>query len=349
MATSILIIEDSTDIRESTAEILELAGYQVYQAPNGKQGVELAIKNIPDLILCDIMMPELDGYGVLHMLSKREETALTPFIFITAKTERSDMRRGMEMGADDYLTKPFDETELLHAIECRLNKMTNQKRIYSHSMNQLDSIFSGTKGVEALKQSFAERKVRSLKKKQVIYYEGDQANALYLVLSGNVKTLKMAEDGRELMTAVYGPEEYFGFTALLAGEEYQETAETIEDCTLCSLPKEIVDQLVYKYPDVAERFIKILAGNLLQHQEQLLQLAYHSVRKRMAELLVRLYNKSNQSKILELSRDNLAALAGMATETVSRVLSDFKDERLIDRKSGQIVILDLVKLQRLKN
>jgi len=347
--TSILIIEDSTDIRESTAEILQLAGYQVHQAPNGKQGVELAIKHTPDLILCDIMMPELDGYGVLHLLSKREETSLIPFIFITAKTERTDMRKGMEMGADDYLTKPFDETELMQAIESRLNKSANQKRIYSQSLSQLNALFFSTSGLDALKQSFNERKVRSLKKKQVIYYEGDSANAIYLVLSGTVKTLKMAEDGRELVTAVYGPEEYFGITALLAGEEYQETAETIEDCALCSLPKETVDQLVYKYPDVAERFIKILAGDLLQNQQQLLQLAYHSVRKRMAGLLVRLHNKNFNSNTLEVSRDNLAALAGMATETVSRVLSDFNDEGLIDRKAGKITILEPLKLQRLKN
>ncbi|MDQ0594969.1 DNA-binding response OmpR family regulator [Chryseobacterium ginsenosidimutans] len=103
----LLIIEDNDDIRESTAEILELASYEVFQASNGKQGVDLAIKHIPDVILCDIMMPELDGYGVLHLLSKREDTALIPFIFITAKTDRVEVRKGIEMGADDYLTTTF--------------------------------------------------------------------------------------------------------------------------------------------------------------------------------------------------------------------------------------------------
>jgi CRP-like cAMP-binding protein len=237
----------------------------------------------------------------------------------------------------------------MQAIESRLNKSANQKRIYSQSLSQLSALFTNSSGLDALKQSFAERKVRSLKKKQVVYYEGDPANAIYLVLSGTVKTIKIAEDGRELVTAVYGPEEYFGVTALLAGGEYRETAETIENCTLCSLPKEIVDQLVYKYPDVAERFIKILAGDLLQNQEQLLQLAYHSVRKRMAGLLIRLQARNNERKVLEITRDNLAALAGMATETVSRVLSDFNDEGLIDRKAGKITILEPLKLQRLKN
>src|SRR5690606_41128830 len=102
MKNKILIIEDNLDIREGTAEILELAGYDVLTAPNGKNGVDIAQSNLPDLIICDIMMPELDGYGVLYLLSKKAETASIPFIFLTAKAERVDIRKGMEMGADDY-------------------------------------------------------------------------------------------------------------------------------------------------------------------------------------------------------------------------------------------------------
>src|SRR5690606_5205642 len=119
---TILIIEDHDDIRESTAEILELAGYNVFTAPEGKTGVELALEHLPNLILCDIMMPVLDGYGVLYLLSKNPKTASIPLIFITAKAERADLRKGMEMGADDYITKPFDDMELLNAIESRLRK-----------------------------------------------------------------------------------------------------------------------------------------------------------------------------------------------------------------------------------
>src|ERR1700745_1655447 len=113
----ILLIEDNQDVRENIAEILELANYEVLQAENGKTGVELAQKHPkPDLIICDIMMPVLDGYGVIHLLSKNQETASIPFIFLTAKTERGDFRKGMEMGADDYITKPFDDIELLRAV-----------------------------------------------------------------------------------------------------------------------------------------------------------------------------------------------------------------------------------------
>ena len=108
----ILLIEDNDDIRENTAEILELANYKVVTAPNGKLGIETALAEQPDLIVCDIMMPVLDGYGVLHTLHKNESVKNIPFIFLTAKTERSDLRRGMELGADDYITKPFNPREL---------------------------------------------------------------------------------------------------------------------------------------------------------------------------------------------------------------------------------------------
>ena len=119
---SVLVIDDNADIRENTAEILDLAGYKTFTAENGKKGVDLAMKEKPDVIVCDIMMPELDGYGVLHLLRKNTETLNIPFIFLTAKTERSDFRKGMEMGADDYITKPFEDIELLNAIEVRLKK-----------------------------------------------------------------------------------------------------------------------------------------------------------------------------------------------------------------------------------
>ena len=122
MKKKVLVIEDNTDIRENVVEILQLADFTVFEADNGKIGVELALKHLPDIILCDIMMPELDGYGVLYLLSKNAEAAAIPFIFLTAKAEKVDLRKGMEMGADDYLTKPFDDIELLNAIESRLKK-----------------------------------------------------------------------------------------------------------------------------------------------------------------------------------------------------------------------------------
>src|SRR5690349_13371613 len=112
---TILLIEDDQGIRENTAELLEMAGYAVLTADNGDAGVKQALHTRPDLVVCDIMMPVLDGYGVLQIFNQNPQLSGVPFIFLTAKTERGEQRKGMELGADDYLTKPFVKAELLSA------------------------------------------------------------------------------------------------------------------------------------------------------------------------------------------------------------------------------------------
>ena len=148
---TILLIEDDADMRENIAEILELADYRVLRAENGKKGVEAAKKDPPDLVLCDIMMPELDGYGVLMMLSKTPATSEIPFIFLSAKAERSDVRRGMELGADDYLTKPFEESELLNAVEGRLKRSQIFRKGFDQSLSGLDHFLDQARGVNGMK------------------------------------------------------------------------------------------------------------------------------------------------------------------------------------------------------
>lgn len=347
---SILIIEDNNDIRESTAEILELSGYTVYQASNGKTGIELATQYKPDIILCDVMMPELDGYGVLYLLSKNPELLNIPFIFLTAKADRVDFRKGMEMGADDYLTKPFDDIELLNAIESRIKKKEKQEKFYSQSLQSLEKLVAGSgQGATELKKLIASRKIRQIKKKQVLYYEGDQPQGLYLVLEGAIKTIKIAEDGRELMTGLFRHEDYLGINAILLNEPYNDTAEAIEDSAVCLLPKDTVIDLISRYNDISQQFIKLLAKNIREKEEHLLELAYHSVRKRMAQVLIRLSKQFQGSREIKVSRDELAAMAGMATETVSRTLTDFKDEGLIEKKGSVIILLDTSKLDKMHN
>lgn len=347
---TILIIEDNSDIREGTAEILELSGFKVLKAENGKIGVDIALSQRPNLILCDIMMPELDGYGVLYLLGKNPETAAIPFIFLTAKAERLDLRKAMEMGADDYLTKPFDDLELLHAIECRLQKHEKLESYYSRSLFSLERLASGElRGSAELRQMIAARRVRQVKKKQILYYEGDEPQGIYLVLEGVVKTVKLAEDGRELMTGLYKAEDYVGVNGLLAGETHAETAEALEDAAVCLLPKDIILNLLTRYPDISQQFLKILSNDIREKEEQLLQFAYHSVRKRMSQVLLRLCQQFTGAEEFKISRDELAAMAGMATETVSRTLSDFREEGLIERTGSQVRILDIPRLEKMKN
>jgi CRP-like cAMP-binding protein len=350
MNKKVLIIEDNDDIRDNVVEILELAGYTVSAAGDGKAGVELALKDVPDIILCDIMMPEMDGYGVLYLLSKRPETMTIPFIFLTAKAEHFDRRKGMEMGADDYLTKPFDDMELLSAIESRLKKKDNQVEFYSKSLDRLNTLVAKRDGLAALQKIIAERKVRSFKKGQVIYYEGDKGNGLYLLINGKIKSIKMAEDGRELMTGIYAAEDYLGINAMLANEAYTDTATALEDSLLCLIPKEQIEELLNLYPEISREFIKLLANDIREKEDLLLQLAYNSVRKKMADTVLRLYRQQNSDNLnIKISREDMAAMAGMATETVSRTLSDFKDEGLIEKKGSVITILDLSRLSNMKN
>ncbi|MCY7381007.1 MAG: response regulator [Microcoleus sp. CAN_BIN18] len=135
--TKILVIEDEESIRENILELLEAENFQGIGATNGKIGIKMAIAQIPDLILCDMMMPEIDGHGVLKALRSEPLTATIPFIFLTAKAEKSDIRTGMELGADDYITKPCTPQELLKAIAIRLEK---HKTISKQSQKTLDEL-----------------------------------------------------------------------------------------------------------------------------------------------------------------------------------------------------------------
>ncbi|MEX0332568.1 MAG: LytR/AlgR family response regulator transcription factor [Puniceicoccaceae bacterium] len=120
--TTILILEDDENVRLPVVDLLETAGYTVESANDGKEGLKLAKKIKPDLIVSDVMMPELDGHGVFDALQKDPETAVIPFIFLTAKTDPDDIREGLGAGADDYITKPFEPEDLLGSIEQRLEK-----------------------------------------------------------------------------------------------------------------------------------------------------------------------------------------------------------------------------------
>lgn len=349
---TILIIEDNLEIREGTAEILSLTGgYEVITAENGKIGVELAIKHVPDLILCDIMMPELDGYGVLYMLNKYETTKHITFIFLTAKSERSDMRKAMEMGADDYLVKPFDDIELLNAIESRLRKKDSFQTIV-HSTST--SLFLDEEEQDYLLHDLVkEARIKTFKKKQLIYEEGDSPVFIYYVIKGKVRTFLYYQDGRELSTGIHIDDLFFGYESILLNEKYTDNAGALEDSEIALIPKDKFFELMYKKPAIATKFIKLLSGNIKEKEEQMLGFAYDSVRKRVANTLVNVALKSaedaSQDEVLiRISRDDLAALAGTANETISRMLADFKDEKLIVKEGNAIRIYSIEKLKNVK-
>ena len=124
----ILVIEDEPEMRRNITALLRYHEYEPIEAENGRAGVALARREKPDLVLCDVMMPELDGHGVLQALQQDDDLALIPFIFLTARGEKEDLRSGMNLGADDYLTKPVANTDLVRAIEARLRRSQQQAR-----------------------------------------------------------------------------------------------------------------------------------------------------------------------------------------------------------------------------
>ncbi|MCP1384554.1 response regulator [Runella salmonicolor] len=350
---TILLIEDNPDMRDNTTEILELAHYNVITAENGKQGIKLAQESSPDLIICDIMMPELDGYGVLHLLSKEPSTASIPFIFLTAKAEKNDYRKGMTLGADDYLTKPYDDVELLSAVETRLRKNNLLKTEYSRTEEGLYQFLNEAKSFESLKKLSENKKTKLFKKREIIYSEGNYPNAVYFLKSGKVKNFKTNEFGKEYIIELHKPGDFFGYLDLLENTAYQDSAVTLQDSEVVIIPKDEFNSLLYNNRDVASKFIKILSNEVREREERLLKLAYNSVRKRVAESLIMLANRYQEDKTkhfaIAITREDLASIVGTATETVIRTLSDFKEESLIEMKGSLITVLDYEKLARMRN
>jgi DNA-binding response OmpR family regulator len=353
----LLVIDDHDDIRENIAEILTLSGYEVFTAANGKRGVETALKEKPDLIICDIMMPELDGYGVLHLLRKNDATLNTPFIFLTAKTERADFRKGMEMGADDYITKPFDDIELLNAIEIRLKKYDILHGKYSGDEKGASALIADLSTNGALRLDAQTAETQEIAKKLNLYQEGKRPKALYFLKRGKIKAFRINEDGKEYITNLYVPGDYIGYLPLMENKSYEDTALILEDAEVAIFPKEEFLEALYHDLQIAAKFIKLIARNVQEKEERLLSLAYSSLRKRVAKGLLDIHAKfvagqSDPMKVstrvpLAISREDIAQYIGTATESLIRTLSDFKSEKLIDIQDGKIHIRDEQKLKNL--
>jgi DNA-binding response OmpR family regulator len=213
---TILIIEDNKSLREEVFEALRFEGYEVLQAESGKQGVKVAVSQHPDLILCDIMMPEMDGYEVLTRLRQHEQAKLIPFIFITALADRTNIRSGMEMGADDYITKPFSIKELTNAINVRLEKYYNIQIGYAvdNIEKNLQSKLKGLREqINIQKNYIAEisetnaKLTETLKEKETELFEEvvkavETSNTLHIFrnqLEGELKTRNMSDQQKEML------------------------------------------------------------------------------------------------------------------------------------------------------
>jgi CRP-like cAMP-binding protein len=347
------------------------------------------------------MMPNLDGFGVLQVFSSQADLAAIPFIFLTAKTDRADMRKGMEMGADDYLTKPFQEVELLKAIEARLkkSKSTNpvvesisdvsavhealaflelpswegEKKTQTHAKKQVIysegdhpirlyylakgkvKTYHTNKDGKYFITSFVqegEKKTQTHAKKQVIYSEGDHPIRLYYLAKGKVKTYHTNKDGKYFITSFVQEGEFFGFVDLLENQAYRESAEALEEVQILSVSSADFLQRIKENIHLEVFFRKALTAYLLKNEKLLVEMAYQSLRMRVAMVLVELadtYGKNHSEPlVIKLSREDLASRVGTATESVIRTLSDFKKEGYVDVKGGEMTLKNIEGLAKLK-
>ena len=347
----VLLIDDDEDFREDVSEILQLSNYLTLTAADGKTGVEKALKEKPDLIICDVSMPHMDGFSVLHILSRHPETVSIPFIFMTGKNELTDIRKGMGMGADDYLVKPFDETDLLNSIEMRLSKTNAMKGKLTDLQQNIVTFIKEVRLSGSASMTAMETAIQKYKKKHTLYSDGQKASVVYFVVSGKVKEYMINEEGKELITNMYAKGDFIGFTTILENTLYNETAQVIEDAELLLIQKKDFLQLINNNLQVANDFIGMLSHDMLLKDQKLLQLAYSSLRKKVAtgiiEVIDKFQDKRNGKPVIEISREDLANVVGAAQESLSRTLKEFRNEKLIDMLEGNIVVLNDVKLRHL--
>jgi CheY-like chemotaxis protein/CRP-like cAMP-binding protein len=353
MKKIILIIEDNKDVLENALELLEIAGYQVLTSRNGKEGLMFAKKHKPDLILCDIMMPELDGYGVLRALDNIPEIIGTPFVFMSAKAEQTDFRKGMDLGADDYLTKPFNGDDLLRVISSRFKKNEDLKKVLENSLKGENDFINVSQIEDDLEIISDKRIVKKIRKKDMLFMEGDSANFSFYVISGKIKTFKTNEWGKEYILDIHKKGDFLAYTPIIEDTDHKNSAIAIENSELAVIPKQDFLNLIYSNKEVSKKIIRLLSNNCSEAEEKLLKLAYDSARKRVAEAIIfvskKYQNEGKDELMFNLLREDISGLSGISPESVSRNITAFKDEGLIESINGVIKIKDLKKLETIKN
>ncbi|MEZ4936379.1 MAG: response regulator [Crocinitomicaceae bacterium] len=334
MSKKIAVIEDNLEMRENIEELLELSNYNVVTASDGKQGVELVKRELPDLVICDIMMPGLDGYSVLYMLGQDPNTKNIPFLFLSAKADKEDFRKGMNLGADDYLTKPFTEMDLLNTVEKRIQKS------FVSSSSSIESYFEATDLEKLIEKILAHEKVKTklVSKRTNVYFEGDSANDLFFVKSGLLRQYSENEDSKEFTLDILSTGDFFGESGLMSKKVYGESVLAVEDSELAIIPVDFFIGELGKNASLNTALTNHLLQILDRRNKELLELAYDTVRLRVSKVLARLDHKIH-SEWINMSREELASLVGTSTESVIRMLSEFKSDGIIEVKGSAIKIL----------
>lgn len=345
MSKRVLLIEDDQTVRENTEELLMLSGYTVYTAKNGREGVEKAKHELPDIIVCDVMMPEMDGYDVLTNLAKNSSTIEIPFIFLSAKTDHKDIRKGMDLGADDYLTKPFEEEDLINAIESRIAKTEILKVKRASEKSEIKQNLN----IEHFKERLREFSTKQFSTGSYIYQPGEAATNLYLLKSGVVKTFQVDNAGKELITGLHKVDSFFGNLIFKKPVVHKEYAAALEEAEVHCIPKQEVQSFLENNHHVLYDIIDLLDENLEETKNQLLDMAYSSVQRKTAQTILLFTERLKRNKLsqIRISRSDLAAVAGIASESLIRTLSKFKKQGILEIEGRNIKIIDFDALEKI--
>ena len=342
----ILVVEESAQIRQNIEEILKLSGYDVYSAANGRSGVRQTMQLLPDLILCDVLLPELSGFQVLEILKKSNLTQDIPLIFLTHEAASEDIRKGMSLGADDYLIKPIDNVDLLDAVSARLKKRKKSLTLIDRQVTLYDDV----RGLRILDKMSRNQEVRHFAARERIFSEGDVPRYLYVVKSGRVEIYKANNHGKQLVLDVFNAGDFFGYEDLVFNLPHRDSALAIDHQTrIILIPRSEFLQALLANRQFSALIIKHLASAIESKEQRMLSIAYDSVRKRIANALIQLSDHAKSSGDgVKIFRQDLSNMVGTAKESVSRTLSEFRKEKLIEIRQGKITILNLERLANLQ-
>lgn len=354
---TVLVIESNSGIRERIAEVLQPAMYTVLRAHSTAQALQLALSEKPEVFLCSLSSTNsttssrsantvhsspVDAFAVLQAVRADTQLMAVSVILFGSMVDDHTRRHAMNSGADDVLTFPCSDAELLEAVSARVRRaraaMYAAKREEAHEID-----------VTTLRRV---GRTHMYKKNDVIYTDNSAAHAIYYVVHGKVKTYRTHELGKDFITGLYADGQFVGYSAALSNTPHTDVAKALDDSEVIEVPRSEFLTVVLHSAVMSQRFLQVLADELISKDESLVRLAYNSVRKRVADALVALerhYHDSAESFRIAISRENLANLSGTATETTIRTLHDFKEEKLIEIHGSTIQILNLEKLRSMRS
>lgn len=336
----ILIVEDNEEMRENISEILSISNYNVRTAEDGLKGIQAAREFNPDLIISDIMMPNLDGLGMLNIIQNDENLSHIPLIFLTAKTDKDDFRKGMNLGAEDYLIKPFEANDLLEVIKIKLKKY---HKIHQSKSRTIEGVFNEEVLLknQKIKDTLNSCEKKTYGKGSIIWQTEDFMNNLYFLESGLTKEYIETVAIKDLILKFSKGPRFIGLDRIYQ-KKHNTILEIVEESKLIAIPKKIFEEII-ETENLVISYHAYIDHTIQELHERLSINSYGNVREKVCYHLIKLFSLFEETPI-SISREDLASYCGMAKETLIRMLSELKDEKLIQLNPEGIKLINKNKL-----